>query len=108
MPQANFKILFALNAYLKQLGISDVKIEDFIEKNKLLAEKLVFLFEARFQPENPINKASSLTGEIEKISSEFKKIASIFENLILKFDNQTYNVGAEKYYSINELPEKYI
>ena len=35
--------------------------------------------------------------------SDIKYYMEVFENLILKFDNQTYNVGAEKYYSINEI-----
>jgi UDP-glucose 4-epimerase len=35
--------------------------------------------------------------------SDIKYYMEVFENLILKFDNQTYNIGAEKYYSINEI-----
>jgi UDP-glucose 4-epimerase len=42
-------------------------------------------------------------GEQTRAFSDVKYYMEVFENLILKFDNQTYNIGAEKYYSINEI-----
>jgi UDP-glucose 4-epimerase len=42
-------------------------------------------------------------GEQTRAFSDIKYYMEVFENLILKFDNQTYNIGAEKYYSINEI-----
>jgi UDP-glucose 4-epimerase len=42
-------------------------------------------------------------GEQTRAFSDIKYYMEVFENLILKFNNQTYNIGAEKYYSINEI-----
>ena len=42
-------------------------------------------------------------GEQTRAFSDVKYYMEVFENLILKFNNQTYNIGAEKYYSINEI-----
>jgi UDP-glucose 4-epimerase len=42
-------------------------------------------------------------GEQTRAFSDIKYYMKVFENLIFKFDNQTYNIGAEKYYSINEI-----
>jgi len=42
-------------------------------------------------------------GEQTRAFSDIKYYMEVFENLILKFNNQKYNIGAEKYYSINEI-----
>jgi glutamate dehydrogenase len=75
MTETNFKIMFALNAYINQLGISN-DIQNFLLNNKILAEKLVKNFENRFNPQNPT------VPEVLDVSTS--KIGAIFDNLISK------------------------
>jgi glutamate dehydrogenase len=52
MLDENFKVLSALAAYIKQLGILEkLDLADFINQNKSLSSKLIHNFENRFNPE---------------------------------------------------------
>lgn len=89
MLDANFKVLSALAAYIKQLGILEkVDVADFINKSKTLAIKFIQNFENRFNPTQqlPIEK---LKDEISNLQPEYQHLAFIIDNIISKVITRT-------------------
>jgi glutamate dehydrogenase len=77
----NFKILYAIGNYAKQLGILTASIQDFIKNNPQICEEMVKSFESRFNPISP----KEIEIKIEGINNaEEKLLATIFKELISK------------------------
>ena len=72
-----FKILYALNAYCKQLEITDINLEGFISNHLQMAEKLVSCFERRFNPNSP-KEIPFLESDFAPVDAKYKKLVSIF------------------------------
>jgi glutamate dehydrogenase len=83
MSPSQLQILYAINAYSKQLKIQDIDFDDFMSSHKSIAEKLISCFEARFNPENP-KAIPFLESEIGEVDLKHKKIVSVFYELITK------------------------
>lgn len=82
MPQDDFKILFALFAYFKQLRISCVDISVFIEHNTPLSEKFAKAFQDRFDPSGVV--IDNLEDEVSRIPAEYQRLAKILLVFITK------------------------
>ena len=81
MSKTNFNVLSALNAYCKQLGILNVKLEDFLKQHQAFAINLVESFEARF---NPTSNKLVHSGKAEVLEGEYKNFGLILEEFIKK------------------------
>ena len=77
------KVLNALHAYCKQIGITDIDLESFITNHALIAEDLILCFKNRFNPKSP-TKQPMLKTDISIVEPGYKKLVSVFYNLITK------------------------
>ncbi len=83
MKSNEFNILYAIEGYLKQLGLQNFNVESFIDANTKLAQTMVLSFKERFNPKTP-HVITSLKDEILKIDAKFHNTALILDNLLHK------------------------
>ena len=107
----NYKILFMVNAYVKQLGIQkEIDIQNFISNEENIAKELVAIFESKFNPQNPkiINFAGPLPTEYHDFITLMLNLFNdciVRTNYFLEKDYISFKVDLSKFKDQTILPK---